>query len=152
MEYTDLATQKECLAQLGDTNDMHNVEDLINRGLDQYSALYADPKKWLQNGWLDYLAPQVKAPLCLDILFKSIHCNFSKLQLYWRIDSAFQPYRTLLDWWVEINSRNRHVVAGMNDNNLDARDWPADEIGNQIAISREEQYKNRGIINCLQCE
>ena len=29
------------------------------RGLDQYSRIYADPKLWLQNGWLDYLAPQL---------------------------------------------------------------------------------------------
>ncbi len=29
------------------------------RGFDQYNGLYADPQKWIDEGWVDYLAPQL---------------------------------------------------------------------------------------------
>jgi len=29
------------------------------KGLDAYSEIYADSKRWLSEGWLDYLAPQL---------------------------------------------------------------------------------------------
>ena len=28
-------------------------------GLDAYEALYCDSKKWINEGWLDYIAPQL---------------------------------------------------------------------------------------------
>ncbi|HWL40671.1 MAG TPA: family 10 glycosylhydrolase, partial [Gemmatimonadaceae bacterium] len=43
-------------------------------GLDQYATLYADAKKWEQEGWLDYLTPQI----------------------YWQVESKGQPYAKLL--------------------------------------------------------
>jgi len=46
-------------------------------GLDQYEAIYADPLKWMQEKWLEYIAPQ----------------------LYWATTSAGQPYVKLLNWW-----------------------------------------------------
>ncbi len=33
------------------------------RGKDAYSELYADSRKWLANGWLDYCAPQLYWPI-----------------------------------------------------------------------------------------
>ena len=33
------------------------------KGFDAYAQIYADSKKWLQNGWLDYLAPQLYWPI-----------------------------------------------------------------------------------------
>ena len=47
------------------------------RGLDQYSAIFADPKKWMDEKWVDYLAPQ----------------------LYWKLDSKNTPFEKLLVWW-----------------------------------------------------
>lgn len=49
--------------------------------------LYADSKLWLQQGWVDFLAPQ----------------------LYWEIDPPEQSYPTLLDWWIdpEVNTLGR---------------------------------------------
>src|SRR5690606_39772241 len=32
------------------------------QGLDQYNAIYADPLRWLQEGWVDYIAPQLYWP------------------------------------------------------------------------------------------
>ncbi|MFM7407773.1 MAG: family 10 glycosylhydrolase [Cuspidothrix sp.] len=83
-------------------------------GLDAYSVLYADSKKWLQQGWIDYIAPQ----------------------LYWRTDQTKQSYEVLLKWWTEINTQKRHVYAGNNLGQLDGKDWKNSEIAKQIQISR----------------
>ena len=48
-------------------------------GQTNYDDLYADPLEWSQNGWIDYLAPQ----------------------LYWSLDYAPAAHRKLLSWWSE---------------------------------------------------
>ena len=60
-------------------------------GLDAYATLYADSRKWLQRGWLDYIAPQ----------------------LYWSIGAPQQSFPALLDWWIAQNSMGRHVWPGL---------------------------------------
>ena len=60
-------------------------------GLDAYASIYADSRKWLQNGWVDYLAPQ----------------------LYWAIASTGQPFGALLDWWIAQSAMGRHVWPGL---------------------------------------
>jgi len=57
-------------------------------GLDPYSEQYADTKLWFQEGWVDFMAPQ----------------------LYWRIDPPQQSYPVLLDWWLEVNTINRFAI------------------------------------------
>lgn len=49
------------------------------QGLDQYNAIYADPLRWLQEGWVDYIAPQ----------------------LYWPTTQTAQAYEVLLEWWAD---------------------------------------------------
>jgi uncharacterized lipoprotein YddW (UPF0748 family) len=84
------------------------------QGLDQYEVLYADPKKWLEEGWVDYLAPQ----------------------LYWRIDPPAQSYPILLKWWTENNPKNRHIYAGNRLSMLDSKNWPISEYERQVEITR----------------
>lgn len=60
-------------------------------GLDAYADIFADSKKWLENGWLDYLAPQ----------------------LYWSLASTGQNFGLLLDWWLSNNPTRRHVWPGL---------------------------------------
>jgi uncharacterized lipoprotein YddW (UPF0748 family) len=60
-------------------------------GLDAYAAIYADSRKWLEQGWVDYLAPQ----------------------LYWSIAAPQQSFPALLDWWLQQNPRGRHVWPGL---------------------------------------
>lgn len=84
-------------------------------GLDQYSELYADAKLWLNEGWVDYYSPQ----------------------LYWKIDAAGQPYDKLLRWWVEQNTHGRHIWPG-NFTSKVLEGWPAEEIANQILLTRQE--------------
>jgi uncharacterized lipoprotein YddW (UPF0748 family) len=61
------------------------------KGFDAYAEIYADSKKWLENGWLDYLAPQ----------------------LYWPIARPDQSYPVLLDWWLAQNPKHRHIWPGL---------------------------------------
>jgi uncharacterized lipoprotein YddW (UPF0748 family) len=84
-------------------------------GLDAYSTLYADSRLWLQQGWLDYFAPQ----------------------LYWRIEQPGQEYPKLLDWWISQNTRNRHMWPGLFTSQIQAASWPVSEVINQIAITQQ---------------
>ena len=85
------------------------------RGLDQYSALFADPKLWMKEGWVDFIAPQ----------------------LYWAIAPPGQSYPVLLNWWVNNNPRDRHIYAGNALYKLaGSTNWPVSEIVNQVGISR----------------
>ncbi|MGI0489219.1 glycoside hydrolase family 10 protein [Pantanalinema rosaneae CENA516] len=92
------------------------------QGLDAYSQLYADSLKWLQQGWVDYLAPQ----------------------LYWRIDPPAQSYPALLDWWISNNPKQRHVYAGNTLSRLDGTTWDLTETERQVEITR--QRFDRGAI------
>ena len=97
------------------------------KGFDQYESLYADPRTWLAQGWLDYLAPQ----------------------LYWRIDPPAQSFPVLLKWWTENNPKHRLIVAGMNTTAIGnagpdavtdggSKGWPAGEIVRQIELTRQQ--------------
>ncbi len=85
-------------------------------GLDAYNVLYADSKKWLEQGWIDYIAPQ----------------------LYWRTDQTQQSYSALLKWWTEINTQKRHVYAGNNLTEPSNKSRESDEIEKQVKISRSQ--------------
>lgn len=89
------------------------------KGMDPYEALYADSRKWLQNGWVDYFTPQ----------------------LYWRIDPPAQSYPVLLEWWTRQNTMGRHLwpgnFAGLVGGS-GANAWKASELVNQIDRTRKQ--------------
>lgn len=87
-------------------------------GLDAYARLYADSRKWLRNGWVDYFTPQ----------------------LYWPIAQTAQSYPVLLDWWIGENVKRRHLWPGNYTSRVGAaRDqgWRATELLEQIRLTRE---------------
>ena len=59
-------------------------------GLEHYTTLYADTRKWIQMGWLDYLCPQV----------------------YWYIGQPGANYGVVVPWWNN-NSFGRHIYIGL---------------------------------------
>ncbi|MDB6026208.1 MAG: hypothetical protein JWM68_2431 [Verrucomicrobiales bacterium] len=85
------------------------------RGLNSYQELYADSPKWIKEGWMDYIAPQ----------------------LYWSIDASAQSYPVLLKWWTEQNPKGRHIWPGNSTSNVGGK-WTAEEIINQIKITRAQ--------------
>ncbi len=89
------------------------VPDSIKAGLDAYGTLAADSRKWLQEGWVDYLAPQ----------------------LYWNIDPPDQSFATLLKWWTAQSARGRPIWPGIAVDRV-GKSRPASEIARQIELTR----------------
>ncbi len=53
-------------------------------GLEHYqSHFYADSKRWIESGWLDYIIPQS----------------------YWGFENPAAPYADVVDWWVKVIDR-----------------------------------------------
>ncbi|MDB4874214.1 MAG: hypothetical protein JWM41_660 [Gemmatimonadetes bacterium] len=83
------------------------------KGFDAYTQIYADSKKWLQRGSLDYIAPQ----------------------LYWPIKPPDQSFPVLYDWWLAQNTKKRHVWPGLATYRVtenSARHIAAEEIVDEI--------------------
>ena len=87
-------------------------------GFSQYDKLYADVELWWNEGWLDYLAPQ----------------------LYWPITQVPQSFPVLLDYWSRSNTKKRHLWPGIFTSRLDASEtsWTADDIRQQIGLLRAD--------------
>lgn len=86
-------------------------------GLDAYREIFADARKWVRNGWLDYVVPQ----------------------LYWPLDRPAQPYIPLMAWWAEQNVHHRHLWIGNYTGRVragDRNDWPAGEVLRQVELTR----------------
>ncbi len=82
--------------------------------INAYEHLAADSRKWLQNGWCDYMSPQ----------------------LYWRIAGP-QGYNRLLSWWRA--QGRRPVWPGIATARIKSSEdpgRPAAEIVNQVNLSR----------------
>ncbi len=90
----------------------------IKAGLDAYDDIFADSRKWLQNGWIDYFSPQ----------------------LYWRISDTPHSFTTLTKWWDKQNNRKRHLWPGIASNRIRGSDDPgrtASESIRQIDVARK---------------
>lgn len=70
-------------------NKAQHPEGSATSGFSGYRQLYADARLWLQEGWVDYINPQIYFPF------------------YYRA-AAFEK---LLDWWSE-NSFGKHLYIG----------------------------------------
>jgi hypothetical protein len=87
-------------------------------GLDAYREIYADSRKWLREGWVDYLAPQ----------------------LYWPIEGPQNRFRALDAWWRTQNPHGRHLWPGLFTGlSVGRAPWPRDEIPRQIALLRSNR-------------
>ncbi len=88
-------------------------------GFDAFEQIYADSRKWLAEGTLDYFVPQ----------------------LYWPIARTDVSFPVLLDWWVRQNPKGRGLWPGLIPGNVAAESsgratWMPDEIIGQIYITR----------------
>ena len=93
-------------------------------GFDQHNILYADARKWLNEGWIDYYSPQ----------------------LYWQINQLPQSYPLLLGWWNSENKKGRHLWPGIS---LSIQPVPKliDETINQIMIARGMLPRSPGVVH-----
>lgn len=81
-------------------------------GREAYYALYADSRTWIQNGWVDYIVPQI----------------------YWKIGYSIADYETLVKWWSnEVKGTKVKLYIGQGIYTDDV----AKEIGNQLSINKK---------------
>ena len=78
-------------------------------GLQGYSDIYCDARAWLQNAWIDYIAPQI----------------------YWNTGFAVADYSILLPWWAN-NTFGRHLYIGHAAYRINATDSQAWQVPNQM--------------------
>jgi len=71
-------------------NKSQNPEGSDTHGGSSYYENYADARKWMKEGWVDYVVPQ----------------------LYWYKSYHAAPFDTLLNWWSN-NTFNRHLYIGL---------------------------------------
>lgn len=63
-------------------------------GNESYKSHYADTRKWAQNNWIDYIAPQI----------------------YWEVGNKNADYSKLLRWWNEVvNGSKTKLYIGLAD-------------------------------------
>jgi uncharacterized lipoprotein YddW (UPF0748 family) len=79
------------------------------KGMSQYDDIYSDAKLWLNNGWCDFLSPQ----------------------LYWPI-AGDQSFPALLDWWVNESIAKRPIWPGVGVGRHEAP-----ELLKQIELTRK---------------
>ncbi len=86
-------------------------------GITNYDMLHADVLTWLENGWVDYVAPQI----------------------YWYMDHPAAGFRELAEWWNN-NSAGVPVYAGMSIYKINSGkpEWNnPSEIPEQIKLTRD---------------
>ncbi len=84
-------------------------------GLDQYAAIFADPVRWMEEGWVDYIAPQ----------------------LYWPSTRTAQAYAPLAAWWADLAHDGHLVFVGNYLSKLGTEsEWTVDEFRTQLELTR----------------
>jgi uncharacterized protein YbbC (DUF1343 family) len=96
----------------------------IGGSFDQHNTLYADARKWLNEGWIDYYSPQ----------------------LYWPVNQLAQSYPVLLGWWKDENLKGRHLWPGISLGSQNS-ERAIDEALNQIMITRGMLPQSPGVIH-----
>ncbi|MEG1878932.1 MAG: family 10 glycosylhydrolase [Pseudoflavonifractor sp.] len=65
---------------------------------ESYFVSYADSRKWVKNGWVDYICPQI----------------------YWEIGNKTMDYKTIATWWAEtVRGTGVKLYIGMADYRAD---------------------------------
>jgi uncharacterized lipoprotein YddW (UPF0748 family) len=94
-------------------------------GLDAYATLYCDPVRWMDEGWVDYLAPQ----------------------LYWPTTQAAQAFGKLVAWWAGIAKSGRSIFVGHDATKAGTTAWSLEEYDAQMKlVAAERPHGARGSI------
>lgn len=93
-------------------------------GLQHYVTLYADTRKWLEEGWVDYIMPQI----------------------YWYIGQPGANYAAVMPWWNN-HAYGRHIYIGMAGYKVNdapqAQPWKEPtQIPDQMRMNRDSAYSN----------
>lgn len=98
-------------------------------GLQHFTELYCDSRKWINEGWVDYLVPQV----------------------YWHYTQPGSPYGVIVPWWNN-QASGRHIYIGIAGYKVGV--WPGwnsdKEIPKQVLYALRngfEQIKGVSVYN-----
>jgi uncharacterized lipoprotein YddW (UPF0748 family) len=86
-------------------------------GLDAYSVLYCDPVKWMKEGWVDYLAPQ----------------------LYWPTTRTAQAFDKLVAWWATLPGPGQSIFVGHDATKVGDAEWPLAEYDAQMKLTAAQR-------------
>ncbi|MBO9151968.1 family 10 glycosylhydrolase [Chitinophaga sp. GCM10012297] len=93
-------------------------------GLEHYTTLFADTRRWLQEGWVDYIMPQV----------------------YWWIGQPGANYGAIVPWW-NSQAAGRHIYIGIAGYKVgdaaQAAAWQdSTQVPRQLRMNRDSLYPN----------
>lgn len=98
-------------------NQNSDANGSATNGLQSFSDVFADSRLWMQNGWVDYLTPQI----------------------YWSIGFAAANYGVLAPWWNN-HAFGRHIYIGHAAYKIAANsdlNWNnPSQINNQVRLNR----------------
>ncbi|HEY2583209.1 MAG TPA: family 10 glycosylhydrolase [Mucilaginibacter sp.] len=96
-------------------NKFQNPEGSDTHGGSSNYELFADSRKWIKEGWVDYINPQI----------------------YWPIGDRNVPFDVLLDWWSD-NTYNRHLYIGLAAYRIN--EHKANKFKNPATVPDEIKY------------
>ena len=92
-------------------NKSSDIKGSNSKNLESYYDVYMDTVTWVEEGVVDYIAPQI----------------------YWVIENKNSPYESLVQWWSDIvKDTDVRLYIGQNISNIDI----AKEISQEITINR----------------
>ena len=101
-------------------NSKNHVSGSATNGLESYFSQYADTKKWVTEGWVDYIAPQI----------------------YWHIGYSIADYEILTKWWhnlvkdTDVNLYIGHAAYRTGNQDPTSPWYGVDEIKKQLILNK----------------
>lgn len=102
-------------------NQKNHKDGSATSGNESYFNQYADTKKWVQNNWLDYIAPQI----------------------YWNIGYSVADYAVLTKWWNQVVDGTNvklyigHAAYRVGDKDSKSPWYGVGEIYKQISLNQK---------------
>ncbi|WBW97761.1 glycoside hydrolase family 10 protein [Oceanirhabdus sp. W0125-5] len=101
-------------------NNTSKAEGSDTKGSESYYKMYADTRKWVKEGYLDYIIPQI----------------------YWNIGFEIADYEKLLNWWSDVVADTEvdlyvGQAAYRTGNSDKSSPWyGVEQIGKQVELNR----------------
>lgn len=106
-------------------NRSSSPEGSNSRGFEAFSGNFSDSRKWVQEGWVDYIAPQV----------------------YWSMGSTTANYAQLVSWWSDnVSEPHLYIGHGVYKVNSDSHWKRPLEVPNQVRYNRSFENVHGSIL------
>lgn len=90
-------------------NKSQDPEGSLTNGGASFYEQYADTRRWIKEGWVDYISPQ----------------------LYWPFNNRAAAFEKLADWWSD-NTYGRHLYLGQAAYRINERGSPGFKLPDQL--------------------